>query len=112
QNVVSGLNEGKLGESVCNVCDSRSFPPREICIQCMSYDLKTVDLPDKGTLYSYSTVHVSSAKETPYTLGYVDMIDGIRVLGQIKSNGNHLKIGINVKLIVKETEWYFVPEGE
>src|SRR5699024_12183021 len=82
QNVVSGLNEGKLGESVCNVCDSRSFPPREICIQCMSYDLKTVDLPDKGTLYSYSTVHVSSAKETPYTLGYVDMIDVIRVIGQ------------------------------
>ena len=51
-----------------------------------------------GRLYSWSTVHVSASRATPYTLGYVNLDDGSRVLALLDGNPGELRIGAPVRV--------------
>jgi uncharacterized OB-fold protein len=68
---------GMLKGGRCSHCGSQSLPANFICYSCSSTDIEPVEFPTRGTLYSYTTVH------TPYTLGYVDLESGLRVLGHV-----------------------------
>jgi len=46
--------------------------------------MEKIKLSSKGKLYSYSIVQVAPKRFLPpYTLGYVDLPEGVRVLGQL-----------------------------
>src|SRR5699024_6100523 len=96
--------DGQLKESVCVTCGARAFPARTVCISCMGTNLASALLPDTGTLYSYSTVHVSSSRSTPYVLGYVDLPDGVRLLAEIHGN-DRISVGVPVTLRVESDRW-------
>lgn len=98
--------EAGLSESRCADCGARAFPPRRICVACLGTDLAATPLPTAGTLYSFSTVHVSSARETPYVLGYVDLPDGVRVLTEVVGDGE-LACDLPVELVTEPDRWYF-----
>ena len=74
--------------SHCKNCQQNYFPPREICPKCFvegkEGKMEKIKLSSKGKLYSYSIVQVAPKRFLPpYTLGYIDFPEGVRVLGQL-----------------------------
>lgn len=65
-----------------------------------------------GRLYSWSTVHVSATRATPYTLGYVDLDGGSRVLAVLDGNPEALRIGAPVRVIPGAGGLTFGPAGD
>ncbi|MGH3246996.1 MAG: OB-fold domain-containing protein [Trebonia sp.] len=57
---------------------------------------------------SWATVHVSSSRPVPYTLGYVDLPRELRVLALIGGDPAGLRIGQPVELLVGDGGWTFV----
>jgi uncharacterized OB-fold protein len=69
----------------CGACGALSFPKAAVCSQCLSQDLSTAHLSTEGRLYAFAVVHQAPKGWTvPYTLGYVDLPEGLRVLAHIE----------------------------
>ena len=64
-----------------------------------------------GRLYSWSTVHVSASRPVPYTLGYVDLDDGLRVLARLDGDPGALRMDGPVRLVPGPDELTFAPLG-
>lgn len=62
---------------------SKAFPARDVCMETGARDMEPMLFGPHGTLYSFSTVRVSSTRATPYTIGYVDFPNGVRVLANL-----------------------------
>jgi uncharacterized OB-fold protein len=77
----------------CSACGTRAFPARMICSCCgAETGLETVSLSPRGTLYTYSEVHVAPKDfPTPYVIGFVDFEEGVRVFGQVEGSASSLK---------------------
>jgi uncharacterized OB-fold protein len=85
----------------CAACDTRMFPRPPVCPHCMGEDMRSEDMSRAGTLYAFSTVHVGARKwHKPFTLGYVDLDNGVRVFSHIM--GDRLTMGGRVQLDVAE----------
>ncbi|MBZ5739546.1 OB-fold domain-containing protein [Nocardioides sp. GBK3QG-3] len=73
--------------SRCGDCGTRAFPARTVCPRCARPRPEPSPLGSRGRLYSWTTVHVSSSRPTPYDIGYVDLSDpegvGVRVLAPL-----------------------------
>ena len=68
----------------CRDCEMKTFPPVEVCPECMSENLEPVVLSVRGTLYSWSVVHVApKGWRLPYIAAYVDLPEGVRVFTHI-----------------------------
>lgn len=71
-----------LRGSRCERCGKTDFPSRSRCTGCWSPDVGDVDLPQRGIVHTYTTVHVSPHDwlDAPYSIGFVDLDDDVRVL--------------------------------
>lgn len=71
-------------------------------------DLEPFLFEPRGTLYSYSTIHVSATRPTRYTLGYVDFPDGMLVLAhvELRDGGEPLSCDQVVELRAQGDEWF------
>jgi uncharacterized OB-fold protein len=66
----------------CAACGALSYPRPKICASCLSEDVAEQPLATHGTLYTWTLVHQSRPGwPAPYALAYVDLDDGVRVLG-------------------------------
>jgi len=76
-----------------SACGTKAFPARGVCSHCCAQSgLEPVRLSARGTLYTYSEVHVAPKDfPTPYVIGFVDLEDGVRVFGQIEGPASALK---------------------
>ena len=95
----------------CTACGTVAFPPPPVCHNCWSTSIEPASVGTRGTLYSYSIVHIGPKPwRTPYALGYVDMPHDIRVLAHIQANDlKRIAIGSDVELGIGEVG---VQEGE
>ncbi len=93
--------KGQLIGSRCPSCGAHFFPAREVCSNCLSADLKQVPLSGRGTLYTYTVVRQSVPGFTvPYLLGYVDLPEGVRVLGVLSGLAEgEARIGMSLALV-------------
>ncbi|OHZ01652.1 hypothetical protein BC443_11305 [Salinicola sp. MIT1003] len=99
------------------LCGSRSpssgnlaFPQRTVCQQTGARDMTPITFGPRGTLYSFATVHVSSSRKVPYTIGYVDFDNGLRVLAEVRApDPQALACDIPVELDADKACWYVVP---
>ncbi|KMK64554.1 Zn-ribbon domain-containing OB-fold protein [Puniceibacterium sp. IMCC21224] len=83
----------------CSDCGALQFPATQVCPNCLSLNVEDSALARLGTLYSFSTVYQAPAGwALPYTLGYVDLDDGVRVMGHIKVPKAQLRCGLPVKV--------------
>jgi uncharacterized OB-fold protein len=100
-----------LKGSRCADCEALFFPARTVCTACGGEQLVPAPLGSSGRVYAWTTVHVSSAGPTPYTIGYVDLDCGVRVLARLTGALSRLVLDGPVTLNVSESDWSFAAEG-
>lgn len=94
--------EKKLLIGHCKACNKYHFYPRTLCPFCFSDQTEWKEASGKGTLYTHSTMR---RVPTPYTLGYVTLEEGPRMMTNIVDCDNtKLKIGQAVKVTFKAAE--------
>jgi uncharacterized OB-fold protein len=93
-----------VGE-VCPHCDSKIFPPRDVCPDCGQDARTSFAFSGKGQVYSYTTVHNAPAgfEETaPYTVALVQLEEGPLVTAQLTDVGEApVEIGMPVEMVTR-----------
>lgn len=94
---------GRLLGSRCPECGACFFPSRRVCSRCLTEGLEPAPLSTRGTVHSCTVVHQAAPGfEVPYALGYVDLPEGVRVLGQITGIApGEARIGMEVELSIE-----------
>ena len=94
----------RLLGSRCTDCNTVVFPAKDFCPKCHSEgDQSTVVLSEYGTVFSYTVIHQAPAgRRTPYVLAYVDLKDGVRVLAQIDHPPADVRLGMDVRLDIRQ----------
>lgn len=77
--------------SKCADCGEILFPSLDRCSECFG-DTRSTMLSRKGILYTHATVGMGpEGFPSPYTIGYVDLPEGIRIFTTI--TGGDVEIG-------------------
>jgi len=93
-----------VGE-VCEHCDAKLFPPRDICPECGKEAKTLFQFSGKGEVYSYTTVYEAPegyAEQAPYTLAMVKLAEGPLVTAQLTDIGDQKPaIGMSVEMVTR-----------
>jgi len=83
-----GLKERKFLLRHCNACGRDHYYPRPFCPTCWSDDLSWKEASGRGTLYTYSIVHVNDLppfnERVPYVAAIVELDEGPRVMTNVE----------------------------
>lgn len=115
----------RLEANACPKCSLKFFPPRLICPECKSRDLKKDKLAEAGKIVTYTVIRTPPHQfvdQAPYVVGIVELDDGVRLTAQIMDIAfEDMKVGQRVRVefrkIFEEGEsgilcygYKFVPE--
>ena len=93
---------GELVFQVCVACKAKIWYPRAVCPMCLSGELRFEASAGDGSVHSYSTLyragHVSLQPHVPYTVGLVDLDEGVRVLGELLDPPEAIRVGLRVSV--------------
>lgn len=96
---------GLVGE-VCEHCDAKVFPPRDICPACGEEAKTLYTFSGKGEIYSYTTVMEAPAgfeEAAPYTVAMVQLEEGPLVTAQLTDLENkQVEIGMPVEMVTRK----------
>lgn len=109
-----GTKERKLLIQVCKDCNSKIFYPRKYCPECWSGKLDWIEASGKGKIYTFSTaygmVEPRFMDELPYTIAYVDLDEGVRLMTRIVDcDPKEIKIGMEVEVTFFQREDFHMP---
>jgi len=93
----------RLRGSRCPACDEVFYPRRLVCAKCLNEGTDDVLLSAKGTLYTWTWVHVplfakTDAKVSEYAVGQVDLPEGPRVQAILMGTPDDFSIGMQLEL--------------
>ena len=105
----------RLLGSRCAKCGEHFFPRRVVCARCLAQGCEDVLLGPRGTLWTYTWVHVpffgqSQATAVGYGVGQVDLPEGPRIQAVLSGAEGDFAIGMPMQLeleALRET-----PDGE
>lgn len=104
---------GRLDLQFCTNCDRVVHYPRAICPHCLG------DLPEwrtvsgRGLIYSYTVVRRAPSPafaDVPYVVALVDLEEGVRMMGQVISAPEDVRIGAPVEVAFELRDEFAVPE--
>jgi len=109
-----GTEQGKLLIQVCKDCKSNIFYPRKFCPQCWSGNLDWIEASGKARIFTFSTaysmVEPKFMDELPYTIAYVDLEEGIRMMTRIVDcKPEDISFDMDVEVLFHERNGYFLP---
>jgi hypothetical protein len=97
------LKEKKLMGNSCGDCKALMVPPRLVCIQCRGKRLDWVQFSGKGSLETFTVIHVPPTflkEKAPYAVGIVKLEEGpmvtARLLGVDAQNPEKIKLGMSM----------------
>ncbi|MCH7663245.1 MAG: Zn-ribbon domain-containing OB-fold protein [Chloroflexi bacterium] len=94
-----------VGE-VCDHCDAKLFPPRDICTDCGEEAKTLYTFSGKGEVYSHTTVFDAPAgfeDSTPYTVALVKLEEGPLITTQLTDlQDKQVKIGMPVEMVTRK----------
>jgi uncharacterized OB-fold protein len=112
---------GTLLGGACADCGAVRFPTAARCPRCASNAMETVELPRRGTLWSFtvqgfrpkSPPYAGPADFVPYGVGYVDL-GPVIVEGRLTENDpERLRIGMELEVVLEPfgdgTTYAFAP---
>ena len=85
--------------SRCTKCGEHSFPRRWVCPKCMHRELEQVEVDARGTLYSYTWVHMPLFGSMRiehfdgYGVGQIDLPEGPRIQLPLAGKRDEYKVG-------------------
>jgi uncharacterized OB-fold protein len=103
------LKEGKLMGVRCKDCESLYLPPRPMCTSCHSSEMVWMEMPLKGHLAAFTTIHIAPTamieagygRDNPYCSGIVELENGLSISAQIlgvdANQPGEIEIGTPVK---------------
>lgn len=97
------LAEGRFLVTRCKACHQKSFPPQAHCKSCLGCDIDWIELGGRGRLYSATRVHAGPARfaaALPYSVGIVDLDDGVRLATRLLGNAGPEHLDQPVQLVV------------
>lgn len=89
----------KILATRCDSCGEHFYPRRAICAQCLSERTRDVELEGRGTLYSYTFVHIPLFGSTNiehmegYGVGQIDLPEGPRIQAPLAGKQADFRIG-------------------
>jgi hypothetical protein len=93
-----------VGE-VCEHCDAKVFPPRDICPECGEEAKTLYTFSGRGEVYSYTTVYNPPAgyeDVAPYTVAMVKLEEGPLITAQLTDLENrNVEIGMPVEMVTR-----------
>jgi hypothetical protein len=101
------LNQQRIGliGEVCQHCQIKIFPPRDICPACGKEAKTTYAFSGRGEIFSFTTIYEppSGFDETaPYTVALVKLEEGPMVTAQLTDFGENLpEIGMPVEMVTR-----------
>ncbi len=91
----------RMEAAECSNCSTVSFPPRLVCEFCGERDFNEYDLPESGTVKTYTVIRVPPDKfdeEAPYVIGIIELEGDLRITSQITGcDIEDVEIGMEVK---------------
>jgi uncharacterized OB-fold protein len=87
----------------CEACGEFFFPRRQVCAKCLSERTSAVELNGKGTIYSYTFVHLPLFGSTNlehmdgYGVGQIDLPEGPRIQPPLAGKRDQFKVGMAVE---------------
>jgi uncharacterized OB-fold protein len=82
-----GTKQGKLLIQHCQDCNTNIFYPRKVCPECWSKNMDWITASGKAKVYMFSTaydmVEPKFMADLPYTVAYVNLEEGIRMMTRI-----------------------------
>jgi uncharacterized OB-fold protein len=108
------LAEHKLMGTECTACGAQFLPPRPMCAECFSDQMRWVEMGTRGTLTAFTVVHIASTamivagfgRENPHCSGIVQLENGpsisAQILGVDTSNPTLIKVGSPVEAVFLE----------
>lgn len=109
-----GTKQGKLLVQVCKDCGARIFYPRKACPKCWSRNLDWIEASGKATVFTFSTaysmVEPKFMDELPYTIAYVDLDEGVRMMTRIINCPlEEITFGMRVEVVFHERRDFMLP---
>jgi uncharacterized OB-fold protein len=110
-----GTKEGKLLVQHCTDCNSNIFYPRKVCPKCWSENLDWIEASGKAKVYMFSTaydmVEPKFMEDLPYTVAYVDLEEGVRMMTRIvKCDPKDIYIEMEVEVVFhKLSDDFYLP---
>ena len=102
---LKNIEEGMFKAYRCVDCGMVIAPPSGTCYDCGSSNMEWTEVSGKGTLISFTVIHIAPdefAEEAPYYVAIVELEEGTRVssrlLGFDPLKPEEVKLGIPVKL--------------
>jgi hypothetical protein len=94
-----------VGE-VCDNCDNKIFPPRDLCPECGQEAKTLYQFSGKGQVYSYTTVNEAPAgfeENAPYPVAMVQLEEGPLVTAQLTDlQDKKIEIGMRVEMVTRK----------
>ena len=91
--------------AVCDHCQRKLFPPRDVCIACGSTAVSPLQLSGRGRVYSYSMLFqapMGFTEYAPYPVGIVALEEGPLVACQLTDvQPDMLRIGMEVEMVTR-----------
>jgi len=87
----------------CTSCGEHFYPRRTICAKCLSDRTTDVEMGARGTLYSYTFVHLPLFGSTNmehadgYGVGQIDLPEGPRVQAPLAGKQAEFRVGQSVQ---------------
>ena len=109
-----GTKQGKLLVQVCKDCTARIFYPRKACPKCWSRNLVWMQSSGKVSIFTFSTaysmVEPKFMDELPYTIAYVDLDEGVRMMTRIvECEPEQIRFGMRVEVVFHERGGFNLP---
>ena len=93
-----------VGE-VCPHCETKIFPPRDVCPNCGGEAKEAYAFSGQGEVFSYTVMHDAPTgydSTTPYTVAVVKLAEGPMVTAQLTDLGEKpVEIGMPVEMVTR-----------
>jgi uncharacterized OB-fold protein len=94
-----------VGE-VCPHCQTKIFPPRDVCPNCSGEAKTPYTFTGKGEVFSYTTVYEPPEGyqgNAPYTVALVKLTEGPMITAQLTDvDNNKVSIGMPVEMVTRK----------
>lgn len=96
---------------LCEECGNTQLAPVVVCRRCGAGQVKNAEIPGRGRLYTYTTIHVPPdnwAKKVPYVVGVLRMTNGLLMTASYTKDAcDTLMIGDEINVWVEDGRYVF-----